>query len=86
MYTEERITWKDFEHPWESTQQRYLILKRKSEVIDKRAAGIILKCKNCYICKQKFEIKYRKEKNHLKVKHHCHYAVEYRGVAHTICN
>ena len=40
----------------------------------------------CYICKEKFENKYVKDKNCRKVRDHCHYAGEYRGAAHSICN
>ena len=37
----------------------------------------------CYICKEKFENKYLKDS---KVRDHCHYKGEYRGVWHSICN
>ena len=30
--------------------------------------------KACYICKEKFENKYVKDKKYCKVKDHCHYA------------
>ena len=42
--------------------------------------------KICYICKEKFESKYLKDKKYHKVRHHCHYTREHRGVAHSICN
>ena len=42
--------------------------------------------KICYICKEKFENKYSKDKKQCKVKDHCHYTGEYRGAAHSICN
>ena len=42
--------------------------------------------KICYICKEKFENKYLKDKKYCKVRDHCHYTVEYRGVVHSICN
>ena len=42
--------------------------------------------KACYICKEKFENKYVKDKKYCKVRDHCHYAWEYRGAAHSICN
>ena len=38
--------------------------------------------KICYICKEKFENKYLKDKKYRKVNDHCHYAGEYRGAAH----
>ena len=42
--------------------------------------------KFCYICKEKFENKYFKDKEHHKVRDHCHYAGAYIGAAHSICN
>ena len=40
----------------------------------------------CYICKDKFEDKYIKDKKYCKVRDHCHYTSEYRGAADSICN
>ena len=37
--------------------------------------------KICYICKEKFENKYSKDKKYRKVRDHCHYTGEYRGAA-----
>ena len=42
--------------------------------------------KICYICKEKFENKYLKDKKYRKVRHHYHYTGEYRGAAHNIYN
>ena len=42
--------------------------------------------KICYICKEKIENKYLKDKKHRKVRDHCHYAGVYRGAAHSTCN
>ena len=42
--------------------------------------------KICYICKEKFENKYLKDKKYCKVRDHCHYRGEYRKAAHSICN
>ena len=42
--------------------------------------------KICYICKEKFENKYLKDKKYPKVRIHCHYTGEYRGATHSICN
>ena len=46
-------------------------------------------CENakfCYICKEKFENKYLKDKKYCKVKNHFHYTGEYRSAAHSIYN
>ena len=42
--------------------------------------------KICYICKEKFENKYVKDKKYGKVTNHCHYTGVYRGAAYSICN
>ena len=40
-----------------------------------------------YICGEKFEYKYLKDKKKSrKVRDHCHYTVIYRGGAHLACN
>ena len=39
---------------------------------------------DCYISKERFESKYLFER--YKIRDHCHYTGEYRGVAHSICN
>ena len=42
--------------------------------------------KICFICKEKFEDKYAKEKKYGEFRDHCHYTGEYRGATHSICN
>ena len=42
--------------------------------------------KVCYMCKEKFEIEYVKDKKYRKVKDHCHYTEKCRTAAHSICN
>ena len=40
----------------------------------------------CYICKEKFENKYLKDKKYRKDGDHYHYTRKYRDAAHIICN
>ena len=42
--------------------------------------------KICYICKEKFENKYVKDKKHSKVRDQCYYTGEYGNAAHIMCN
>ena len=42
--------------------------------------------KICYICKEKFEDIYIKDKKCCKIRDHCHYKGEYRGAGHSIRN
>ena len=42
--------------------------------------------KICYICKEKVEKKYLKDKKYHIVRDHCHYTGEYRDAAHSLCN
>ena len=42
--------------------------------------------KVCYICKKKFEETYIKDKEHRKVRDHCHCTSEYRSDAYRLCN
>ena len=42
--------------------------------------------KFCYICKEKLQNKYFKDKKDRKVRDHCHCAREYRGATHSICD
>ena len=42
--------------------------------------------KECFICKEKFENKYVKDKKYHKVKDQCHYREEQRGTAQRECN
>ena len=42
--------------------------------------------KTCYICKEKLEHKYVKDKKYHKIRDHCHCTSEYRGAAHDICS
>ena len=62
-------------------------MRRKNEVINKRTAGIIWKCKKPAIfVKKKLKINIWKIKKYRKVRHHCLYTGEYIGAAYSICS
>ena len=60
--------------------------KKKIKLLTKEQQKSYENTKIYYICKEKFEDKYAKGKKYQKVRDHYHYAVEYRGAAHIICN
>ena len=65
-----------------------IILKRqKMKLLTKEQQESYENAKICYICKEKFENKYLKDKKYRKVRDHCHYTEEeYKGAAHSICS
>ena len=60
--------------------------KKKMKLLTKKQQESHENAKICYICKEKFENKYFKDKKHRKVRDHYHYTGEYRGAVHSICN
>ena len=56
------------------------------ELLTKNQQESYENAKICYVCKEKFEKKYLKDKKYRKVRDHCHYARKYRGAAHSIYN
>ena len=60
--------------------------KKKMQLLTKEQQESYENSKICYICKEKFQTKYLKDKKYRKVRDHCHYTGEYRGAAHSICN
>ena len=56
----------------------YLLTKEQQESYENATA--------CYICNEKIENKYLKDKKYRKVRDHCHYRGEYGGAAQSICN
>ena len=59
---------------------------KKMKLLTKQQQESYENAEICYICKEKFEKKYFKDKKYCKIRHRCHYTVEYRGAAHSICN
>ena len=61
--------------------------KKKNEVINKRAAGIIWKCNYLIIFVKKYlKINIWKIKKYCDIRKHCHYRGKYRGTVHSISN
>ena len=60
--------------------------KKKMKLWTKEQQESYENAKLCYICREKFENKYLKDKKYLRVRDHCHYTEEYRSAAHSICN
>ena len=60
--------------------------KKKINLLRKERQESYENAKIYYICKEKFEKKYVKDKIYFKVRDHCHYTEEYRGATHSICN
>ena len=53
--------------------------KKKMKLLTKRQQESYENSKICYICKEKFENKYVKDKKYCKTRDNCHYTGEYRG-------
>ena len=60
--------------------------KNKMKLLTKKQHETYENAKMCYICKEKFENEYSKDKKYCKVRDHCHYTGKYRGAANSICN
>ena len=60
--------------------------KEKMRLLTKEQQESYENAKICYICKEKFENKYLKDKKYREVRYHSHYTGEYRGAALSICN
>ena len=60
--------------------------KKKMKLSTKEQQESYEKAKICYICREKFEKKYVRNKKYCEVRDHCHYTEEYRGAAHSTCN
>ena len=65
---------------------KIIIKQKKIKLLTKEQQEPYENAKICYICKEKFENKYVKDKKYRKVRYHCHYTGECRGDVHSICN
>ena len=62
------------------------IKKKKITLLTKEQQESYENAKFCYICKEKFENKFVKDKKYCKARDHCHNAVKYRDAAHSVYN
>ena len=60
--------------------------KQKNKLLTKEQQEPCENAKICYICKEKFEHKYLKDKKYRKVRDHCYCTGEYRSAALSTCN
>ena len=60
--------------------------KLKMKLLTKEQHESYEHAKICYICKEKFENKYVKDRKCCKIKDHWHYSGESGGATHSICN
>ena len=60
--------------------------KKKMKFLTKEQHELYENAKTCYICEEKFENKFQKDKKYYKIRDHCHYAGQYRGSANSIFN
>ena len=60
--------------------------KKKMKLLTKEQQESYENVTICYICKEKLENKYIKDKKYRKVRDHCHYIGEYQGAVHSIGN
>ena len=56
--------------------------KKKMNLLTREQQELNENVKICYICKEKIENEYFKDKKYRKVRNDCHYTGEYRGVTH----
>ena len=60
--------------------------KKKMKLLTKEQQESYENASICYICQQKFENKYLKDKIYCKVRDHCHCMGEHKSAVHSICN
>ena len=67
-------------------KEKRKVKRKKNELIDKRAPGIIRKCKKSVILVKQILIKNFQMQKFCKVRDPCHYTGEYRSPTYSICN
>ena len=60
--------------------------EKEMKLLTNKQQELYENAKSCYICKQKFEDKYIKDKKYCKIRDHFHHRGGYIGAAHGICN
>ena len=60
--------------------------KKKMKLLTKEQQESYENVKICYLCKEKFENQYLRDKKYRNVRDHCHFAGKYRGAVHSTCN
>ena len=63
-----------------------ILKKKKMKLLANKQQQLYENANICYICKEKSEHKYIKDKKYCKVRDHCHYTGEYRRAGDSICN
>ena len=77
---------KFYESLKEHAMKKINFKKKKMKLFTKEQQESYENSKICYICKEKFENEYLKDRKYRKVRDHCHYTGEFRGVVQSICN
>ena len=77
---------KFYESLKEHAMKKINFKKKKMKLFTKEQQESYESSKICYICKEKFENEYLKDRKYRKVRDHCHYTGEFRGVVQSICN
>ena len=60
--------------------------KKEKKILTKEQHESYENAKICYICKERFENRYLKDKKYRKLREHCHYTGEHKDAAHSLCN
>ena len=70
----------------EDTMKIIHFKNKEMKLLTKEQQELYENSKICYICREKFESKYLKDKKYHKVRDYCYYTGEYTVAVHSICN